>query len=304
MAPAGLRVLTLDDLSRVRLAWRALWSSCTHLITDACNLGQLHWLPNLRRRPLLTFLHGVEIWEEAKPRWVRSARGATVPVFVSEYSRRRAERAHGPFPTARVCPLATEQDDPPPPGSPAADPPEVLIVGRMFRERYKGHHELIAAWLRVAAAAPGATLRIVGRGPGEPELRALAGRSPAAAHIRFDGFVPDDQLEGLYARATAFAMPSRGEGFGLVYIEAMRHGLPVIASVHDAGQEVVEDGVTGFTVDLDRPGHLADRLVKVLKDHETARRMGEAGRARWARDYRFSAFRDRLVPILSEFLTS
>jgi phosphatidylinositol alpha-1,6-mannosyltransferase len=256
----------------------------------------------LRGKPLLTFLHGVEIWEQAKPRWVRSARGASVPVFVSDFSRRRAERLHGPFPGARVCPLATESDDPPAaPGRPA-DPPEVLIVGRMFAERYKGHHELIAAWPAVTAAVPGAVLRIVGRGPGEPELRTLAARSPAAARIVFEGFVPDARVEELYARATAFAMPSRGEGFGLVYIEAMRHGLPVIASVHDAGPEVVADGVTGFTVDLDRPGELAGRLLDLLKNRESARRMGEAGRDLWARQYRFSCFRERLAPILADFL--
>jgi phosphatidylinositol alpha-1,6-mannosyltransferase len=172
----------------------------------------------------------------------------------------------------------------------------------MFAERYKGHHELIAAWPAVTAAVPGALLRIVGRGPGEPELRALAARSPVAPQIAFEGFVPDARVEELYARATVFAMPSRGEGFGLVYIEAMRHGLPVIASVHDAGPEVVADGVTGFTVDLDRPGQLAERLIELLRNHETARRMGEAGRECWARQYRFSCFRARLAPILADFL--
>jgi phosphatidylinositol alpha-1,6-mannosyltransferase len=288
--------------SRVRFVWSALRSACTHLVTDACNLGQLQWLPTLRGKPLLTFLHGVEIWEQAKPRWVRSARGAAVPVFVSEFSRRRAELLHGPFPGAHVCPLATETDDPPPPRPTVDGPPEVLIVGRMFEERYKGHHELIAAWPRVKTAVPGAILRIVGRGPGEPALRALAGQSAAAGQIVFEGFVPDARVEELYARATAFAMPSRGEGFGLVYIEAMRHGLPVIASVHDAGPEVVADGMTGFTVDLDRPGHLADRLIDLLKNNEVARRLGDAGRDRWARLYRFSCYRDRLAPILTQFL--
>jgi phosphatidyl-myo-inositol dimannoside synthase len=313
----GLRALVLGDRdlppdlpisgvaaagSVVRFGLAAVTAACTHLVTDACNLGQIQWLPNLRRKPLLTFLHGIEVWEQAKPRWVRSARRATVPVFNSEFTRRKAEAIHGPFPGAVVCPLATETDDPPPARPPAAGAPEVLIVSRLAGERYKGHHDLIGAWPRVATAVPGAILRIVGRGPGEQELRALAGSSPAGDLIRFEGFVPDDRLDELYARGAVFAMPSRGEGFGLVYIEAMRHGLPVVASVHDAGREIVEDGVTGRTVDLDDPGALADGLISLLRDPEAARRMGAAGRARWAEQYRFSCFRARLEPILAKFL--
>ena len=120
--------------------------------------------------------------------------------------------------------------------------------------------------------------------------------------MQFLGGVDDATRDACLRGCRCFCLPSRGEGFGLVYIEAMRHGLPVLASVHDAGQEVVMDGVTGYTVDLDRPGHLATRLVELLKDHETTQRMGDAARDQWARNYRFSAFRDRLAPILTEFL--
>jgi phosphatidyl-myo-inositol dimannoside synthase len=289
--------------SRVRFGLVALTASCTHLVTDAINLGQIQWLPNLCRKPLLTFMHGIEIWENAKPRWVRSARGAAVPVFVSEFSREKAERIHGPFPAARVCPLATEADDPLSPRPVSIGVPEILIVGRLMNDRPKGHRELILAWPTVMTKVPEAVLRIVGCGPGEAELKSLAGQSTATSQVRFEGFVSDARLDELYARATAFAMPSRGEGFGLVYIEAMRHSLPVIASVHDAGRELVEDGRTGFLVDLDRPGQLADRLVAVLEDPALARSMGAAGQEKWARDYTFSRFRARLEPIVSEFLS-
>ena len=61
--------------------------------------------------------------------------------------------------------------------------------------------------------------------------------------IEFRGFVPDEQIEDVWASATLFAMPGVMEGFGLVYIEAMRHGLPVIASVHDAAPEINLDGI-------------------------------------------------------------
>ena len=99
-----------------------------------------------------------------------------------------------------------------------------------------------------------------------------------------------------------FAMPSRGEGFGLVYIEAMRHGLPVTASVHDAGQEVNVDGETGYNINLGTPGELPARLIALLKDRDKAAAMGAAGRRRWEDHFRFSAFRDRFLPHLRRWL--
>ena len=313
---ATIRVLSLHDRrvvpdlgvtpqyysgSKLGASCAAVFSGCTHFIAGSCNLAQLQWFPGLRNKPVLAMLYGIEIWEQAKPRWVRSAKAVSTAVFISEYARQRAEAAHGPFPHARVCWLGTEADDPSPPGQPAC-PPEVLVVGRMFSERYKGHHELIAVWPTVVAAVPGATLRIVGQGPGKAELENLAAASGVGGRIVFDGFVPDDRLEELYARASALAMPSRGEGFGLVYIEAMRHGLPVITSRQDAGQEVVVDGETGYAVDLDTPGQLADRLIDLLRDPVRAVRFGEAGRRRWAEHFRYSAYRHRMRDILADFL--
>jgi len=291
--------------SRLRFVAGALWAGlgCRHFLFDGCQLAQVHRLPLLRKKPMLTFLHGIEIWEDAPARYVRSARRATLLLANSAFTRDKAERLHGGFARARVCWLATEGDDPPPPAPPLAERrPEVLIVSRLG-ERYKGHEELIACWDRIAAAVPGATLRIVGTGPFNDRLRRLAAESPAAKYIVFEGFVPDADLDRLYAGATVFAMPSRGEGFGLVYIEAMRHGLPVLASDEDAAPEVVLHGETGYTVNRGRPDELPDALIHLLRNPGEASRLGEAGRRRWAEHFRFSAFRERFLPLLREFLS-
>lgn len=290
--------------SKLGFALKALTAVCTHLVTDGCHLAQIGLLPGLRCKPLLTFIHGIELWEDARPRYVRAAQAATLPLFNSEYTRRRAERVHGPFPRGAICPLATEANEPPE-TPPRRDRPDVLIVGRITeRERYKGHHELIEAWPAVVAAVPDARLRIVGVGTGLAALRRLAGLSPVATNILFDGFVAEEQLEEVYASASVFAMPSRGEGFGLVYVEAMRHGLPVVTCAGEAGAEVIRDGVTGFAVDLARPGELADRMVTLLRDQGLATRMGIAGRERWAANYRFVHFQQRFSGHLDAFLGS
>jgi phosphatidylinositol alpha-1,6-mannosyltransferase len=168
---------------------------------------------------------------------------------------------------------------------------------------YKGHASLIDCWPRVSAAVPGARLTFAGRGTRLTELRDRAAASPVAGSIEFRGFVPEDELDALYLSARVFALPSRGEGFGLVFVEAMRHGLPVVATVHDAGSEVNVDGVTGYNVNLDRPDELPDRLVRLLSDPPHAAALGAAGRRRWAEHFRASAFEARLDAVLTDFWT-
>lgn len=298
--------ISLSGGSKLRFyfqAFRAAQAS-RYFIHDGCHLSQVHRLPGLRHKPFMTFLCGIEVWEKAKPSYIRSARQARVLIAISEYTLRRTERLHGPLPQARVCWLATEADDAPAEKLSVSGPPEVLIVGRLETEEQKGHRPLIESWAKVAEAVPDAILRIVGRGPALRSLQELAGRSRAARQIVFAGFVPDPELEETYRRAAIFCMPSRQEGFGLVYIEAMRHGLPVVASIHDAAPEVVIDAKTGYTVNLDHPGELAERLIHLLKNPDDARQLGREGQTRWAEHFRYSAFRERFRPILRAFLNS
>jgi phosphatidylinositol alpha-1,6-mannosyltransferase len=305
--PADLDLpVKLVRRSQARFALSMLRQSlrCTHVVYDAASMGQVHRLPWLRRRPALMYVHGIEVWENAQPGHVAATRRMTTLLVNSAFTRQKAERLHGGFLRAKVCWLATESDDPAKLGLPWEErPPEVLVVGRLHADRPKGHREMIACWPEVVAAVPGATLSIVGTGPDTEALKALAAASPAAGQIVFHGFVTEEQLEAHYGRARVYCMPSRGEGFGLVYIEAMRHGLPVIGSVHDAAPEIVADGRTGCIVDPDRPGELAASLIRLLREPGLARELGEAGRRRWAEHFRYGAFRDRFVPLLEEFLT-
>jgi phosphatidyl-myo-inositol dimannoside synthase len=293
--------------SRIRFVRKALryGLTCSHVIYDAPPLARTHALPPLRYRPSLAFAHGIEVWEKAPSKYITAARRMTCLLVNSDFTRRKADALHGGFARSRRCWLATEEDDLPAPGVPVSErPPTVLIVGRLVGDRPKGHRELIACWPRVAAAVPGATLMIVGDGPDRPALATLAAATPAAASIVFCGFVPEADLDSRYARARVYAMPSRGEGFGLVYIEAMRHGLPVIGSIHDAAPEVLVDGQTGYTVDQDNPDALSAAVVRLLRDPRHAARLGESGRQRWAEHFRYSAFRNRFGAILEEFLGS
>jgi phosphatidyl-myo-inositol dimannoside synthase len=275
----------------------------SHVVYDFLGMARAHpHLPFLRR-PFAVWLHGIEVWEQTRPDRLRAAARATTLFCNTHYTRARADRLHGGFARAKVCWLATESDQPGPERSVAPDPPTVLMLGTISHiQAYKGHDALIACWPEVLRKVPDARLLIVGAGPRLAEVRALAAASPAADRIEFRGFVPDAAMPAIWDQTSVLAMPSRGEGFGLVYIEAMQRGIPVLASVHDAAGEVNLDGQTGYNVDLDRPGELPDRLIRLLDDPAHAAALGRNGRRRWAEHFTYDAFARRFTPLLREFL--
>lgn len=302
--------VTTCNRSRLRFVWavqQARWRN-SHVIYDFAGIARAHRLLGRMRKPYATWMHGIEVWEGARKDHMKSVHGADFLFTNSAFTRGRSNALYGGLAEAKLCWLATEEDEA---GPERCRPPgkTVMILGRMDSSsvaryrRYKGHEQLIECWHEVVAAVPDARLLIVGGGPGKAEVMAMAKASAVANSIEFRGFVPDAALPGVFAEADVFAMPSRGEGFGLVYIEAMRNRLPVIASKHDAAPEVNIEGVTGYNVDLDCPAQLPQNIVHLLRNPGEARRMGEAGMNRWGQHFRFSAFRERFLHLLTDFLS-
>lgn len=289
--------------SRPRFVWQVQSAALrhTHFLYDFIGMARAHCrLPGFRR-PAMTYIHGIEVWENTVANRIRTARKIDYLLANTHYTRERAERVHGGFARARVCWLATNSDDLPPAIVPSG-PPTVLIVGRMDELSYKGHRELIECWPKVVSCVPEARLLIVGGGPHREVHQRMAALSPAAAHIEFTGLVPRDKLPDVWSQTTVFAMPSRGEGFGLVYIEAMRYGVPVIASIHDAAPEINLDACTGYNVNLDRPDELPERLIHLLSNPALAASLGQNGQQRWAEHFCYRAFQLRFLPLLRDFL--
>jgi phosphatidylinositol alpha-1,6-mannosyltransferase len=273
----------------------------THFIYDYAGMARAHpILPGLRR-PYAVWMHGIEAWEDMRPEIGTALRRADLVLVNTHHTLARFEALHGRLPQARVCLLGTEEDNEA--STPDfSDPPTAMILGRMWKEQgQKGHAELIDCWPSVVARVPEARLLIVGGGNSRPELEAMARRSSVSQQIEFTGFVPESEINRVWKRAHVLALPSRQEGFGLVYIEAMQRGLPVIASRQDAGQEINVDGETGYNVDLDQPGALAEAIADLLGDRAKCAAMGAAGQKRWKFHFRYSAFRSRVLDELSAF---
>jgi phosphatidyl-myo-inositol dimannoside synthase len=161
--------------------------------------------------------------------------------------------------------------------------PVLLTVGRLVPR--KGIDTVLQALPQILRVHPDVEYRIVGSGPDESRLRALARKLKIEVSVKFLGAVSDGQLPSVYRDAHIYVMPAREEqqsasieGFGIVYLEASASGLPVVAGRSGGVVEAVRDGKTGYLVDPHAPGALADILIRLLQDHELRVRLGARGR--------------------------
>jgi len=286
------------EVARARMFDRPDWIFFSHL-----GLARIErYVPAFRSAPYAIFLHGIEAWSPLSPRDRDTLERADLRVANSTYTAQRTLDANPGVGDIAVCPLALPDDMPASIVTPAARMrPTVLIVGRLSSgERYKGHEQLLRAWPFVTARFPDAKLVVVGEGNDRQRLEDVARGLPCADSVEFTGFLARGELYRRYAEATLFALPSRGEGFGLVYLEAMRAGLPCIGSIHDAASEVIVHGETGVLLDPDDLEQLANTIVSLLANTDRARAMGEAGRRRVAAQFSSSAFQTRMTGLLRQ----
>jgi len=211
-----------------------------------------------------------------------SVRRAARVLTVSRYARRRISEIYG-IPPERVAVV-------PPPldvarwrsaleahAGPRDGPATVLCVGRMYPR--KNIASLVRAAALLRARQPSAQVRIVGDGPERSRLEHLVRRLNLGGHVRLEGQLGFDELARAYAECDIFCLPSLQEGFGLVFLEAMAAGRPVVCCSGTAVEELVEDGVHGVVVPQRNDAALADALARLLADADARRRMGSANRA-------------------------
>ena len=251
-----------------------------------------------RRVPFVASLKGIVADELKNERgWVRILLGvqarwerrnterADLVVVTSRYSAAVAEREYGVAPS-RLAVVPEAIDLPQWQADFARAPrrsrpgPVVLCVARMYPRKRVG--DLLRAGATLRARVPGLQIRVVGRGPeweAVSRLHAELGLGDAAVLL---GDVSRERLTEEYVNADCFCLPTVQEGFGIVFLEAMTAGLPVVSCRAAAVPELVLDGQTGILVPPREPAALAAALESVLSRPERGRALGEAGRQRAA----------------------
>lgn len=298
---------------REAVRWRPDLTICTHLA-----LGSLGWsAAKLGHRPYWIVLHGIEAWVKL-PRWKQRALDRASRVIVtSAFSREQVIKRHK-IDEQRISRLPCTLDETllntraVEAGACARIPPGqrvILTVARMASvERYKGHEEVLRALPSVVEKIPNLTYAIVGGGDDRPRLEGLAQELGLAKHVVFTGEVSDSELAALYHRSEVFLLPARtvisdhdskGEGFGIVYLEAMAYGKPVIGPNYGAPAEIIQNGQNGLLVDPEDPSAIAKALLNLLNEPDLAREMGREGSEWVKRTYSYDSFRVQLREILA-----
>jgi phosphatidylinositol alpha-1,6-mannosyltransferase len=267
-----------------KLAWS--WRALSLAMQQRCDVifcGHLNAIPlaamiaKLKRSPLWVQVHGIEAWHDRGSAVRRGLEQAALVTSVSRYTRQRLLAWSDVDPTiVRVLPNTFAADFRP--GTRRQDlavrhglvgKRVILTVGRLAAgERYKGHDRIIRALPEVARTVPEAIYLIVGSGDDQLRLQQEARQAGVADRVIFAGQVSDAELPDYFALANVFAMPSTGEGFGIVFLEAAASGLPVIGGNRDGSVDALADGMIGRTVDPDSGEDLARALVEALQGRE------------------------------------
>jgi phosphatidyl-myo-inositol dimannoside synthase len=258
--------------------------------------------------------HGIEVWEPLSGMRRRSLRHATMVLAPSRATADYVISVQGvAAEKVRVLPWGLD------PGFETrlfgiadarlpADFPQgrvILTVGRwLATERYKGMDTLIQALPRLLLRWPDIQLVLAGTGDDREWLANIARDSGVQRHVHFLRDLTYGELSACYAAAELFALPSRGEGFGFVYLEAMARGKPVIGGAHGGAPEVIQDGVTGYLVQHGDTVQLATSIDALLDNPDRAKEMGARGRERVEKEFRFAVFAKAFKKILRELCES
>jgi phosphatidylinositol alpha-1,6-mannosyltransferase len=274
------------------------------LLFDHVGLARLQGLlPGMLSVPYVLLIHSIEIWNNHRPDYHRTALQARLLIANSEYTARKARNHYPDLPEIVVCWPGKDQPVLDSPGNGVGfenlGPHAMLIVGRLdAAQRHKGHDQLLEALPLVLREVPDARLVIAGGGDDRSRLEAKVQTLGLADHVLFAGHVSQQQLHALYDRCALFVMPSEGDGFGMVFLEAMMHSLPCVGLQRGAAAEIFEDGVSGILVDREDVSAMAARLSGLLLDEPRRKEVGLAGFERYRERFTSAQYCDRLKPIL------
>lgn len=274
---------------------------CGHLFMTPLGLA-LAWLFNAR---LIVQAHGVEAWPRPSRLLRLAVERADLILTVSRDTRTRVLSWANVEPErVRVVPNTVAEDFTPADTSSAranlrlSDEFVILTVGRLAAgEQYKGHDRVIPLLKCLSESGVAPLYLIAGEGDDRPRLEALVRHHGVGAQVRFLGYVPREQLPDLYRAAQLFVLPSSGEGFGIVLLEAMACGTPAVGLAHGGVLDALCDGELGLVL---KEEELLPGLLRACCDRRNGRlQSGPALAGRLAARFGRPAFEWRIGALLA-----
>lgn len=303
--PTGVKLWTAENSSHKFVAKVASAAIGTVSANDRALAMHVHLagaaVPLVWRGAKMSiFLHGIEVWKPLRMRERVALRAASTVLANSDHTVQRFHEANRDFRGLPIdlCPLGIAPLDSPM-ARPRLKPGRfALIVGRMVGEsRYKGHDELLELWPAVLDQFPDFSLVIAGDGCYRPRLQEKVSAMGLQDAVSFTGSVSNEELQQLYSDCEFFVMPSTGEGFGLVFLEAMRAHKACIGAP-GAAASVIEDGHTGIIADPSRKDELLGAILTLIAQPQRTVQMGNAGYERFLNNFTADRFGNTLLSAL------
>ncbi|MHC5612008.1 MAG: glycosyltransferase family 4 protein [Nostoc sp.] len=256
--------------------------------------------------PYTVLTYGKEVWEPLKNQEHRALTSAAGIWAISRYSRDRTCLANSLNPKmVEMMPCAIDGDK----FTPGSKQPELakkygltgakvlMTVARLWSgDIYKGVDVTIRALPQIAQVFPEVKYLVIGRGDDQPRLAKLAKNLGVSDRVVFAGFVATEELIEHYRLADAYIMPSQ-EGFGIVYLEAMACGIPVLSGDDDGSADPLQDGKLGWRVPHRNPNAVAAACIEMLQGDDQ-RCDGEWLREQAIALFGLDAFQQQLQKIL------
>ncbi|MBW4649292.1 MAG: glycosyltransferase [Kastovskya adunca ATA6-11-RM4] len=259
-----------------QIVGQGIWKRPDLVIATHLNFTPAAYLlKRLTDVPYWAIAHGIEAWNIQKPGLRSALQHADRILAVSGYTRDRLLKEQNLDP-AKVAVLpntfdATRFQIAPKPQyllkryGLTAEQPIILTVARLdSRERYKGYDQILQALPKIREQIPNIHYVLVGQGSDRPRIEQMITQLNLQESVTLTGFIPDEELGDHYNLCDVFAMPSKGEGFGIVYLEALASGKPTLGGDRDGAIDALCQGELGVLVDPDDAEAIAQSLIQIL----------------------------------------
>lgn len=264
-------------LFAIKIILSAIFIRPTIVISTHVNYAiACYILKLLTGTPYWVVAHGLEVWDIQNNVTKLALKKADTIVSVSNYTRYRLLEDRS-IDSDKIVILPNTFDgnqfqiNPKPPYlleryNLTGEQPVILTVTRMGRmAKYKGYDQIIHALIKVRLHIPNVRFILAGKGDDLPRINALVSSLNLQDCVTIAGFIPDEELCAYYNLCDVFALPSKGEGFGIVYLEALACGKPVLAGNQDGSIDPLAEGELGCLVDPDNVEEIADNLIQILQ---------------------------------------
>lgn len=293
-----------------------LWQRPKLVISTHINFTlAAYWLKRVAGIPYWAVAHGVDAWEIDNSALQTALKSADRILAVSNYTRDRLIEEQNLDPSCiSLLPNTFDADrfeiTPKPQHLLARyqltpEQPVILTVARLDNsERYKGYDKILQALPAIRQTIPNIHYLIVGKGSDRDRIEKLITLLDLQDNVTLAGFVTDEELNDHYNLGDVFAMPSKGEGFGIVYLEALACGKPVLAGNCDGAIDALCDGELGILVDPDDVSAIASNLTEIIQGihNHPLIYQSKALRQKAIDIYGFARFQNTLDRLLEQYL--